>query len=365
MAVYKKKNRWYIDYYLPDGKRKREVVKIPGVDPKHINRQDALKALSIRKAEIAEGKFNILKTDKIIKFEKLLNTYLDWAKDNHRDPKRDIAAAKHLLAFFKGKNISQINLWQVEKYKSERKDKGMKPETINKELGILRRMFNLGVQWKIISLNPITGIKLLKAPKTNPRVLKDWEFEKLYEAASSHFRPILLCAYMTGMRSGEIANLKWENVDLEDEYIEVIDTKNNESRSIPTADSLLGVLKRLNKNSESELVFTRPDGKQYKFPARWKTEWAHTLKKAGIGKCRFHDMRHTFTSKLIVDEKEDYATVMALTGHRDITMLQRYSHTKEEAKKAAIKKLGNRLRSSSVIDTYLDTSSVKRRDKNQ
>ncbi|MDA2919924.1 hypothetical protein MYX76_10595 [Desulfobacterota bacterium AH_259_B03_O07] len=49
MAVYKKNNRWYIDYYLPDGKRKRETVTIPGVDPQHINRQDALKALSIRK----------------------------------------------------------------------------------------------------------------------------------------------------------------------------------------------------------------------------------------------------------------------------------------------------------------------------
>ena len=45
--------------------------------------------------------------------------------------------------------------------------------------------------------------------------------------------------------------------------------------------------------------------------------------KSGIDKCRFHDIRHTFTSRLIVDEKEDYATVMALTGHKDISMLVR------------------------------------------
>ena len=55
MAVYKKNNRWYIDYYLPDGKRKRETVTIPGVDPEHINRQDALKALSIRKVSNCRG----------------------------------------------------------------------------------------------------------------------------------------------------------------------------------------------------------------------------------------------------------------------------------------------------------------------
>jgi len=54
MAEYKKNNRWYIDYYLPSGNRKREVVTIPGVDPAQINREDAKKALSIRKAEMAE-----------------------------------------------------------------------------------------------------------------------------------------------------------------------------------------------------------------------------------------------------------------------------------------------------------------------
>ncbi|MCH7535955.1 MAG: hypothetical protein IH948_09505, partial [Bacteroidetes bacterium] len=61
MGVYKKDNRWYIDYYLPNGRRKREVVSIEGVDPSKINREDAKKALSIRKSEFAQGKFDITK----------------------------------------------------------------------------------------------------------------------------------------------------------------------------------------------------------------------------------------------------------------------------------------------------------------
>jgi len=60
------------------------------------------------------------------------------------------------------------------------------------------------------------------------------------------------------------------------------------------------------------------------------------MKKSGIEKCRFHDLRHTFVSNLIVGEKEDFATVMALSGHKDISMLKRYSHTQEQAKRAAI-----------------------------
>ena len=63
------------------------------------------------------------------------------------------------------------------------------------------------------------------------------------------------------------------------------------------------------------------------------------LKTSGIEKCRFHDLRHTFVSNLIVNHKEDFATVMALSGHKDIAMLRRYSHTREEAKKNAINKL--------------------------
>ncbi|MDA2920021.1 hypothetical protein MYX76_11110 [Desulfobacterota bacterium AH_259_B03_O07] len=94
MAVYKKNIRWYKDYYQPDGKRKREIVTISGIDPKHINRQDALKALSIRKGQIAEGKFDIAQTDKPVLFEKLMDMYLQWAKDNHEAPERDISARK-------------------------------------------------------------------------------------------------------------------------------------------------------------------------------------------------------------------------------------------------------------------------------
>ena len=76
MACFKKENRWYIDYYV-NGKRKREVVTITGKDPATITIRDAEKALAIRKAEIAQGKFDITKTEKPIKFDKLIEAYLE------------------------------------------------------------------------------------------------------------------------------------------------------------------------------------------------------------------------------------------------------------------------------------------------
>ena len=115
MGVYVKGNRWYIDYYLSDGKRKREVVTVPEKDPSTITLRDAEKALSIRKAEIAQGKFDIIKTERPVKFEKLIEAYLQWADENHKSPERDHSACKNILAHFSGKNIYSLSLWEVEK----------------------------------------------------------------------------------------------------------------------------------------------------------------------------------------------------------------------------------------------------------
>jgi len=79
-----------------------------------------------------------------------------------------------------------------------------------------------------------------------------------------------------------------------------------------------------------------------------------TLKRSCIPKGRFHDFRHTFMTDLIVDEKEDFATVMALSGHKSMSMLKRYTHAKEEAKKTAMKKRENHV-NISTMETYLDT----------
>jgi len=222
-------------------------------------------------------------------------------------------------------------------------------------------MFNLALQGALkikIGKNPVDGIKLLKVPKNKPRTYKPAEFQKLYEAASHHFKPILLCAYMTGMRRSEIARLKWSDVDSQDKTIYVSETKNDEPRTIPIGEAFFNTLQKMKRNSESEFVFTTPDGKPYTSRSSWKSTWTTTLKKSGIEKGRFHDFRHTFISNLIVNEKEDFATVMALSGHKDISMLKRYSHTQEEAKKNAVNKLNSKL---DILndDLKLDSRSIE------
>ena len=329
MSVYKKNNRWYIDYYLPNGQRKREAVSIEGVDPSKINREDAKKALSIRKAEIAQGKFDIVQTNKAITFTKLSERYLEYSKTNKRAWKRDEQSLKHLDYFFKGKTLQQITPWLIEKYKSNRKN-DVKPSTVNRELDTLRHMLNIAVVWKMIDDSPYKGIKHFKVNNSNLRILSDEEFNRLYQSASIELKPILLTAYTTGMRLGEILNLKWEDVNFKDDYIIVRDSKNYESRTISIHPTLKETLSQLINKSESEFIF---EGRK-----TVKRAWQKALKLSGISHCRFHDLRHTFASNLVMNGV-DIVTVAELMGHKDLSMTKRYSHPSPQHKKDAIKSL--------------------------
>lgn len=358
MGVFKKKNRWYLDYYF-NGERVREVANIPGRDPSTITLREAEQALAIRKGEIAQGKFEIVNTGKQVKFSLLLNDYLEWAIENHRSPIRDITVSKHLKSFFRDKPISNIALWDVEKYKSDRKKQGRKPETINRELTVLRRLFNLAVNGSLkhkINKNPIAGMKLLKIPQKRYRVLSDEEFNRLYNSSVPHLKPILLCAYLTGMRRGEIQKLKWSEVDLGERYIHVIESKNDEYRSIPISNTMLETLQNLKSQSNSEYVFTTQDGKPFISRKSWDGAFKKAIKRSGIQPCTFHELRHTFVSNLIVREKEDYATVMAISGHKDIRMLQRYSHTNEKAKKKALSKIDENLFGDNIVHSEKESA---------
>jgi integrase len=148
-----------------------------------------------------------------------------------------------------------------------------------------------------------------------------------------------------------LLNLKWGDIDFKNNYIHVKESKNNETRSIPVDDLLKEKLSGLKGNRKGEYVF------QYfkdKTLTTFYREFWKALKDAGV-KCTFHTLRHTFASNLVTRLKEDMVTVMELTGHKDIRMLKRYSHTREELKKEAILKLGNHIKTL-TLDTPLDTS---------
>jgi integrase len=202
-------------------------------------------------------------------------------------------------------------------------------------------MLNKAVDWKMIDSSPYKGVKHFRVNNTNLRILNHSEFQRLYQASSNNLKPILLTAINTGMRLSEVLNLKWSDINLKEGYLLVTDSKNYESRTISLNPTLKATLSRMGKESQSEYVF---NGRK-----TIKRAWTNALRKSGIPHCRFHDLRHTFASNLVMNGY-DLVTVAELMGHKDISMTKRYFHPTPQHKKQAIDSLNF-----VAIDTYLDT----------
>ena len=196
-------------------------------------------------------------------------------------------------------------------------------------------MYTEAIEWGHVRTNPAKGVKLLKEAPARIRYLQTEEIKTLLDACNDHIRPIVFTALNTGMRKAEILNLKWANVDLKNMKIIVNNAKNNKTRVIPINNSLYHELSGLRRSSNGSYVFADKNGRPY---GEIKRSFASSLKRAEIKDFRFHDLRHTFGSYMVM-QGVDIRTVQQLMGHKDIKMTMRYSHLSPEYVKEAIGRL--------------------------
>mgnify|MGYP001594153268 CR=1 FL=1 len=238
-----------------------------------------------------------------------------------------------------------------------RKKKQSQPPSTG-ELGCLRHMFNMAIKWKKAQGNPVREVKFLKEPKEKDRILMEEEEVRLLEAVrtghkSKHLEAIIVTALNTGMRKGEILNLKWSNVDLKNRVITVEKTKNDEIRKIPMNQKLTDTLEGGKKVSKGEYVFSE-NGKPYRDV---KTGWWTALENAKIENFTFHGLRHTFGSRLGM-AGVDIRTIRELMGHKDIKMTMRHSHPTPEHKKRAVEVLDGEKCLTTIFTTHGKTEEM-------
>ena len=200
--------------------------------------------------------------------------------------------------------------------------------TVLKDLSLLSAVINTGrTEWgleNVLRTNPVSLISKPKAPRPRDRRLEEGELEKLLHFNScsnpnAWFRPVIIFAIETGMRRGEILSLCWENVHLGKRYVHLPDTKNGDSRDVPLSPQALELLRDLPRNIRSDQVV---------FPLHFealKSSWRRACCSAGIIDLRFHDLRHEATSRFF-EKGLNVMEVAAITGHKDLRMLQRYTH---------------------------------------
>ena len=161
--------------------------------------------------------------------------YLPWVET--RRARKSYSTAKNsfvnLLRFFKDTPLSAIDGKMIEDYIKQRKDK-VKPRTVNIELTYLGAMFNRAIAEKyFFKENPVRKVEKLKVPKRHPRFLSNEEMQRLWEAATPWVRIFITVSAYSGMRSGEISNMQWRDIDWVRNVIKVPITKTGREREIP------------------------------------------------------------------------------------------------------------------------------------
>lgn len=293
-----------------------------------------------------------------IRFEIFAEKYLNNHVRQKKKPstfRRYETSIKMLKPHFSGKSLAAIDPALVDSYIKKRKEAGTKPATINRDIYTLRNIMRLAVKWEYLYYNPLATIEGLTEDNEKMWVLtEDQEAKLLAECdkrpqRKKYLKDLVLFALNTGMRQGEIFNLKKNQVKIKDRYVLVTDTKTHKDRYAPLNDIAIAVLKRQLFLSRSEYVFSNEYGK--KLTVLTNAYW-RAVDEAGLFRIekdkadqdkkirfRFHDLRHTFGSNLgmaYIDTK----TIMEIMGHKTPKMAMRYQHPAADHKLAAVKILG-------------------------
>jgi integrase len=323
MAVYKRGNNWYIDFTF-HGQRIREMI-----GP---SRKGAGKVITKRKAEIAENKFlDVRKDPEPVKFYDFAKEYLQWSKANKKGSShdRELSTMRRLNSEFEKYDLQNVTTWIIEKWKSKRKEE-VKPATVNRELALLKHMFTKAIEWGKVKDNPARKVKLLKGEIKRVRFLMPDEIRTLLSNCADHLRPIVTVALHTGMRKGELLSLQWDQVNFEQKIITLEDTKNRERRDVPMNETVRTTLMGMERKGSH--IFCNGSGETF---LNVRRSFETAVRKSGIEDFRFHDLRHTFASNLVM-EGIDIMTIKELMGHKDLTMTLRYSHLAPNHKMRAV-----------------------------
>jgi len=270
-------------------------------------------------------------------FNDLATDYLKWAT-RQKCYKHKKGIIKRLQEKFGNSPLPSITTHEIDKYQSEILASGKAPATANRYIACLKHMMTKADEWKWISegtLKESRKIKMLKENNKRLRYLTEDEYSRLLVAcgktrAAKWLTPIVAIAVNTGMRQGEIMGLRWDQIDMKNQMILLTDTKNGDRREVPLNEAARGAF--------SSLPHRIDGGKVFKAEAFNDQPFMAALRMAGIKDFRFHDLRHTFASWLIM-AGEGLATVQSLLGHKTITMTLRYAHLSQGHRSQAVARL--------------------------
>lgn len=342
--------------FMYDGRRVRKSTKCT-------NRRDAEEVERAYRTQLAKGEVGFEEKKKIPGFKEAMSEFLKFAECENQSGKNTVRRAttssKALLRFFENRQLDQITVEDVEKFKEWRRRQKkqapntklkknakatasaiIKPATVNRELACLRAMINYFIRKDVLVKNPVSKIKFLKEDNEQMRVVSQEE-ERLYlMACSQPLRDVATIMVETGMRPSEVFGLSWRDVNLEKRFVFVQQGKTKSARrKIPLSDRAHTVFAARRTNRDGEYVFPGMRGVDNTSHVV-KLNNAHNgaVSRSKVEPFRLYDLRHTFATRA-AEAGVDLVTLAALMGHSRVQMLMRYAHPTEQHQVDAIKKI--------------------------
>ncbi|MCC5812017.1 MAG: site-specific integrase [Ectothiorhodospiraceae bacterium] len=235
------------------------------------------------------------------------------------------------------KERSRVRLWQQSKiaeahllsirggdlaeWRDDRLESGVTGGTVRRDLAMMQHLFNVArKEWKMEGLmNPVDDIRKPPPGKARTQRVSPAEEQALLAAAvSPTVHDLIILALETAMRRSELLGLVWSLIDLQSGTAHLPDTKNNDARTVPLSPRAVGVLEAMPRQMEGTVFCMTRD--------QVVGAWRRTRKAAELEHIRFHDLRHEGTSRLAESGLFSVLELSAISGHKDMQMLRRYTH---------------------------------------
>lgn len=218
------------------------------------------------------------------------------------------------IATYRDQRLKEIN---------PKTNRPLSPSTVRLEMSLLSNFFDIGrIEWGICDGNPVSNVRKPKSPPGRDRRLTAREDRQILRYSFNHSNielySIIVLALETAMRQAEILTLRWEHLNLKTRVAHLPETKNGTKRDVPLSTRARDALIRLGVKTKGPVFSYTSNG--------LKSTWRFMRIKLGIENLHFHDLRHEAISRLFELGTLDMMEIAAISGHKSLSMLKRYTH---------------------------------------
>ena len=331
-------NNWYIRFSHEGKIHRRRIGR----------KSEAIAALNQVKAEIAaKGRVSSHQTRP--KLRSVIDTYLSSIKHTHRSIRDYERYGRNWVARLGDRRLDQVLPSDIEQVRSERLNT-VEPATINRELAFLKRVYNVAINDGLCDQNPVSKVKFQRENNARVRYLSEEEESRLKAELGDEHWPKIDLAIHTGLRQAEQFGLRWSDIDFQQRVITVRQSKSGRARRVVMNETAVRILRDLPSRQRSEFVFPSRGGTTSMDAHNFANRvFRPALGRARIDDFRWHDLRHTFASRLVI-LGASLRAVQEEMGHATILMTMRYSHLSVEQRLKTV-----RLLDAGPTDTQTDT----------